>query len=297
MNAVEPQSIPLQQVSPTQSSEKISWIRRPSKKTVLGQLRATYDARTLIKFFALLTLRKTTNRTFLGWLWLPIRCLWPVAVSTIVMGSFLNVQSQHAPYIIYFLSGIIPWTLFALSISWVTRCLELSRGYIRRSYFPKLVLPIAYLAPALVDSTMLSIYFIGASFYYFYLGRYTPTLPDFSVFISAILSLVLGLSLGMLLSIPGARLRDIRFTLGFILGGVFALTPIAYTTSNIPSQWSWLIVYNPIGIAVQGCRAGLIGAPTPTTQQWIYAWCIALFLLFTALMIFIRNDQDISDDI
>lgn len=277
-------------------NDQIAWVRQPAAARLGGKLAEVWHARALILFFGRQALLKTVRRTVLGWLWLPLRGLVPTLVGSLVMGSFLGVQSPHAPYPLFLLAGIIPWLAFALTASWSVRCLELSGRYLRASAFPRLVLPLGFVAPALLDVLMFAATYLVLIVWYAAHGIHF-LVPDWSCVGALLLAFISGLGWGMLLSVPGARARDVRFTLGFVLSGLFALTPIAYPLSMVPANWQWLVSINPLAAIVEGFRGGLLGYAELSVLGWTLALCFGLLSLIAGLYMFNRSEPHLNDNI
>ena len=64
------------------------------------------------------------------------------------------------PYFLFFLCGIVAWTLFERSLFFITRSVERNRRLVTRVYFPRLILPVAAVAPGLVYLALLLVVLI-----------------------------------------------------------------------------------------------------------------------------------------
>ena len=86
-----------------------------------------WQYRRLLGFIGDRALRKMYRRTVLGWLWLFINPLFPLALRALVFGALLGVGSDGLPYFLFLLAGTVVWDLFAMSLMWGTRSLEMNR--------------------------------------------------------------------------------------------------------------------------------------------------------------------------
>ncbi len=242
-------------------SEEI-WIRRTSASDVIRALRDLYRYRRLIVFFGRQALLKFTRRTILGFLWLPIRCFAPYIGAAFVARAVLQIEGGAAPYLVFLFSGALPWTLFSTSAYWITRSLELNRRYIRSRHASILAYPAGFYSPALVNAGMIGALLVGLLVYH----RYAPTLASLASPLSWLLItgadamlLMQGATVGLLLCQLAMRTRDTRFTLGYALGALLLMTPIAYPVTAVSERWRWALENNPIAVAIETFRYGLLG--------------------------------------
>src|SRR4051794_17965008 len=75
--------------------------------------REVWQRRALIPFFWKRSLERRYLRTWLGWVWLPLRPAVETASRVFVFGGVLSVPTQHGiPYLVFFLAGQSAWGLF-----------------------------------------------------------------------------------------------------------------------------------------------------------------------------------------
>ena len=253
----------------------------------------------LVPYFANRAIRKSIDRTIIGWFWIPIRCLVPVLVTAIFFGSLLNVDSGEVPYFLFLLVGTTAWMLFVNSLMWVIRCLELNRNYVRKMYFPRIVLPIGYTAPALIDFgchlvvVTASIVFFGASGD----GWWFP--QSFSavllVLAAALMAITFGASIGAIFSLMASNARDFRFSAQFVTAMWFFFTPVAYPLSSIPVEWQFLGIVNPMAPIVEVFRMSITSSGAYPATGLSVSVASTLILFVAAVYIYVINDQRMSD--
>jgi ABC-type polysaccharide/polyol phosphate export permease len=71
------------------------------------------------------------------------------------------------------------------------------------------------------------------------------------------LELALGISIALWTSVLNARARDVRFTMAFVLGFWFFLTPIIYPLSKVPAAFQTIASLNPMTAPIEMVRIGL----------------------------------------
>jgi lipopolysaccharide transport system permease protein len=248
-------SLPVVPSEPARTASSEVWTIEPRRQGFRARVREVWTYRHLLKYFAARYLEKTYARTVLGKLWIPIRPLLPILVNTMVFGGLIGVSSGDTPYFLFFLVGTTSWQLFDQSMMWVTRSLELNRK----------LLPVASVSAALIEGLML-LGLVAVSVVWFAVrdGKcYLVLGPNLLLAAAAlVLSIGLALSIGLWTSVVGAYARDVRFTLRYILGFWFYLTPVIYPVTYIPENVRWIAALNPMAAIVETFKWGTLGIGT-----------------------------------
>ena len=100
-----------------------------------------YKYRELLKTSIKKELRGKYKASFLGVLWSFINPLLQVLVYAIVFPYML--RSTGDDYIIYLVTGIIPWTYFSTVVNECVVCIKANAGIIKKVYFPREILPLS----------------------------------------------------------------------------------------------------------------------------------------------------------
>ena len=199
------------------------------------------------------------------------------------------------------MAGMAAWTLFDRSLYWMTRSIELNRGLVSKLYFPRLLLPVAAVAPALVETAvyaaMLLIVTVGYVFIddTFYL-QITP-LHMLAVIGSLALSVSLAGAIALFTSVLGATTRDMRFTLSYITGFWFFLTPVIYPLSQVPERFQALAQVNPMTPVVELFKWGLLDGGHVTAGGLIWTACLIAVIATAGLWFFVRAENFAVDRI
>ena len=218
--------------------------------------------RRLLGFLSTRAVQKMYRRTVLGWVWLFINPLFPLALRALIFGGLIGVSSEGIPYFLFLVAGSIAWDTFASSLTWGTRGLEMNRHLVDQIYVPRALLPFGNTAPALLDFAMKLAVFAVAIGYYLaaddriYVRGGIPLL-----WAVAALGLVFALSsaLTFFTSVWGEGRRDMRFTLGQLLSIWYLLTPVLYPLSAVPERYRDWMLANPMAVVVETFKWGLFG--------------------------------------
>jgi lipopolysaccharide transport system permease protein len=274
-----------------------AWEITPHRGTVSEAIAASWRYRRLLGFFASRAIEKRYARTVLGRFWLLIRPLFPVVVAALVFGRLLGVGSEGRPYFLFFLVGSTLWSLFEGSLVWATRSLELNRKFLRRLYVPRLLLPVAMTAPAILDLGI-RIVLIALASSYFVLLEGTPMAPlgrmPFAL-VPLALAYLLALGIASFTSVIGASVRDVRFALAYVLNLVMFLSPVLYPLDVVPERYRWIAALNPLTGLLEAFRSCVLGTGAPSIGSLVYALVVVAVLLAFGLRFFVRAEAAALD--
>lgn len=274
-------------------------IIEPRAPGAISRVRELWVHRRLILFFGRRYIEKSYQRTWLGLAWVPLRPILDVGIRVLLFGSLLAVPSEGKPYLLFFIIGTTAWHLFDRTAYWATRSLELNRRLLTRMYVPRLAALVAAVAPTLLStalyaviSLIIALWFTVVDGFPLDLGLHTLGVP-----LGGALAALLGLSIGLWTSVPGARARDVRFTLSYVLNFWYFVTPVIYPLSGVPSAWRRVAELNPMTAPVELVKSGLLGTPAaPSISLWVTLGTIAV-VGGTGLVFFARAEAAALDSL
>jgi lipopolysaccharide transport system permease protein len=201
------------------------------------------------------------------------------------------MPSGNVPYPLLVMAGLLPWQLFANVLSSASGSLVSNTHLISKVYFPRLVVPLSAATVALVD-------FLIVAALYVVLGAWFNFWPDWHVIflpLFTLLALVAALGAGLWLTALTVRFRDFRFIVPFLLQlGVF-LSPVGFSTNNVPS-WRGLFSFNPMVAVIDGFRWCLLGAEVPLYTPGLLIGIAVSFALFVSgIWYFRRMERGFAD--
>jgi lipopolysaccharide transport system permease protein len=249
--------------------------------------------RWLLRFIGTRALQKMYRRTSLGWLWLVINPLFPLAIRVLIFGVLLGADSNGLPYFLFLLGGTVVWDGFASSLMRGTRALEMNRDLTELIYYPRALLPFGNIAPALLDLAIKVGVFVTALAYYVARdGRlYVRPGPEMLwALLALVVALVLALAISLFTSIWGETARDTRFALSQLMSIWYLLTPVLYPLSQVPEQYRAWLVFNPMAIVVETFKWGLFGVGEFQPRVFGFTAAAVLLLFFAGLLHFTRTE-------
>lgn len=283
-------------VSTDQAELGPGWVIEPRREGFVARMRDVWRYRRLLAFFAKKAFQKLYRRTLLGRSWIIIRPLFPLVVSGAVFGGVLQVGSEGVPYFLFLSMGTATWDLFNQATVWGTRSLEMNRAFLTRIYIPRLILPIATMTPAILNFVIhLAIALCAVGYYWVKTGHFYLTPLGFGwAALSVCMAMALALGIALWTSVPAMVVRDVRFTLTYILGFWLFLTPVLYPLPRT-GKYGWLLSLNPMAAVVGMFKHGMIGLEAPTMLDVGVAMLVIGVVLASGLWFFGRAETTAAD--
>jgi len=229
-------------------------------------------------------------QTALGASWAILQPLLTMVIFSVIFGQLAKLPSDGIPYPIFTYVALLPWQLFAFSLTNSSQSLVGSQNLVSKVYFPRLVIPIASVLPGLVDFAISFLVLIGMLIYY----QIPLTLRILSLPLFLALAVASALAVGLWLSALNVEYRDIRYIVPFMTLFWQYATPVAYSASLIPEKWRLLYGLNPMTGVVEGFRWALLGSGQVDGMVWV-SITIIIVILFTGLAYFRRMEATFAD--
>ncbi|MEQ1844956.1 MAG: ABC transporter permease [Nitrospira sp.] len=257
-------------------------------------LRNVYEYRSAINSMVRRELAVRYVGTIGGPLWVILQPLATVLVFWFVFSIGFKAQGpSKTSFILYFLSGYLPWLLFSEALSASIQSIVSNSHLVKKTIFPTEILPV--------------VHFVGASFTHLVLllcttaailahgGNLYVTYVQIVYYYGALACLVLGLA--WTLAALQVFHRDVGQVMGVVLNLWFWATPIVWTKEIMPQQYHWVINYNPIHYIVEGYRESLLyGLPIWHDIDATFSfWVMTIPVFLIGLQVFGRLKSEFAD--
>ena len=250
-----------------------------------------FQYRELLKTNVKKEIRGKYKGSFLGVIWSFLNPLLMVAVYAIVFPYLMRMQQDH--YLIYLITGVIPWVFFTSVVTTGCNCVWINGGIIKKVYFPREILPLSVVVAALINFLISCIIILlFAIFGGVGLSIYLIWLP-----IIAILQSILSLGLLLILSAINVYVRDIEYVVQFIMNLAFYATPIVYNISMIPEKFRWIIYLNPMAHFIDAYRAIFYYKTFPDLQSLLIIGIISFVVLIIGYCIFKKLEKGFAEEV
>jgi len=264
----------------------------PSRGIAKLGLSELWRYRDLAYFFVWRDIKVRYKQTMFGGAWAIIQPLVLMLVFTFVFGIVLNVETPPGvPKPLFYYTGLVPWTLFSAAFGGASASLTGNSSLVRKIYFPRLILPISAMGSSLLDFVIaLSFVFVMMFGYGIGVSWHVLWLPLFTL-----MALLTALTIGLLISALNARYRDVNYAVPYVLQVLLFVTPLMYSSIQIPEDVKPFYFLNPMAGVVEGFRWALIDAAPPPGPMTLVSAAIMLLLLVAGLYYFRNAERTIAD--
>ena len=262
----------------------------PSRWTSID-FRELWEYRELLYFLTWRDIKVRYKQTVLGAAWAILQPVFMMVVFSLFFGKLAKVPSDGIPYPVFAFCALLPWQLFAHSVSESSNSLVGNQNLITKVYFPRLVIPISAVLGGLVDFIIAFMVLVCLMLWYGIVpGWRIVMLPGF-VFLAVCTALAVGLWLSSL----SVQYRDVRYLINFILQFWLFATPVVYPSSIVPEKWRVLYGLNPMAGVVEGFRWALLGTTTTPGLMLLVSVAVVVVILCGGLYYFRRMEQQFAD--
>jgi lipopolysaccharide transport system permease protein len=254
------------------------------------ELRELWAHRELFSLLAWRDIKVRYQQTVLGAAWAILQPLLTATIFTVLFGKLARMPSEGEPYAIFSYSALLPWNFFNNAVTNGSNSLVGNANLITKVYFPRLVIPGAAVAAALMDFVIAAVLlfvmmpWFGAGF-----SLRLVMLP-----VLAVLTAVVALGTGLWAAALNVKYRDVRYALPFALQLWMYLTPVIYPVNIVPLRWRWMLELNPLTGIIEGFRDAVFGRPFDWAALGLSAG-IGLLLLAWSVTVFRRMEQEFAD--
>jgi lipopolysaccharide transport system permease protein len=246
----------------TDTSERVL-ILRPTAALSWQDFRDAWDYRELLLILALRDVQVRYKQASLGIAWALLQPLVQMLIFTVLFNRFAGIHGDSAvPYPVFCLAGVTVWSLFANGLSHASESLLASSNLVTKVYFPRVLLPLASILTAVVDSSIAGLLLLGLMVVMHVPFHATALLAVPIAGVAALFAAALGLWTSAL----NLQFRDVRHALPFFIQIMVYATPVFYPASLVPAKYAFLLSLNPMATVIEGFRAALFGTPIPLAR-------------------------------
>lgn len=253
-----------------------------------------YEYRELLKTNVKKDIRGKYKGSFLGILWSFLNPLLQVIVYAIVF-PYLMRGATIENYVVYLVTGIIPWSFFSTVVGVGTTVIKSNQGIIKKVYFPREILIISQVISGLVN------FFISCVIILLFCLGFGVGVSIHILFIPVIAIIQAILSLGILFitSSINVYIQDLEYIVSFLLNMAFYGTPIIYEISQFASAGTLLkfIELNPMTPIINTYRDVFLYHQWPNPSGLIYVAILGLFILVVGYLIFRKLEKGFAEQL
>lgn len=220
--------------------------------------RELWRYRELMVFLAWRDVAVRYKQTAVGIGWALIRPALTLAVF-VAFRRMVGVSQSAVPDPVLVLAAVLPWQFFSTALVETSNSLIGNTSLISKVYFPRLIIPVASVVTAFVDFAI-TLAMLAAVMVWF---GVTPTAALVTLPVFVALTALLSLGLGLLLGALTVAYRDFRYVVPFLVQLGLFVSPVAFTTADVPERWRAVYGLNPLVGIIDGFRWSILGGQTP----------------------------------
>lgn len=271
---------------------KIEYEIKPPKGLVSFNFPEIWRYRELLYVFAWRDIKVRYKQTILGVLWAIFQPLLTMLIFTVFFGRLAKVPSDGVPYPIFVYSGLLLWNYFSNALTNASDSLVVNESIVKKTYFPRLILPVSTTITPMIDFLFAIIVLIGLMIFY----HFTPSILGIILLpVLLFISLLSASGLGLFLSSVNAKYRDIRYVLPFFIQILMYVTPVIYSINLIPQRFQWLMYLNPMAGVITIARATLLNSSEVNWYGLGSSAVIGIILLMCGIAYFRKTERFFAD--
>ena len=278
--------------------------KKRKRESIMKNLKELYDYRQMIFSLVKKDLRGRYKGSALGFLWTFLNPLLQLVVYSIVFSTIFRNNIEK--FYLYLFIGLLPWMFFSSSLTVGSVSVISSKDMVKKIYFPREVLPIAYVTSSFVNMLLcflvvFIVMIIGGidpnSTFHWTVLLYLP--------IVMIVEYVLALGFAMLASALTVYFRDLEHILGIITMAWMYATPILYDVSMIQNilvekgmgNLMHLYMLNPMTPIIVAYHQILYYGQAPDLSTLLSAVVLGLFFLILGYLVFRKLQRGFAEEL
>ncbi|KJD42641.1 ABC transporter permease [Paenibacillus terrae] len=232
--------------------------------------------------------------SFMGVLWAFIHPMVSILVYWVVFQvGFKNVPIGDTPFILWLLTGMVPWLFFSESLSTATNSIIENNYLVKKIVFRVGLLPMVKILSAL----FVHVFFIFVLFIMFKIYNFEFTLYSIQVLYYLLATISLSLSISYVTATLAVFVKDVSQIVGVFIQLFFWLTPIFWNLNIVEAKYQFFFKLNPVFYIVEGYRDTFID------HKWfwehplntIYFWAIVIVAGTIGIKIFRKMKSHFAD--
>ena len=261
----------------------------------MGELRALWRARQLLRAFVWNDLRARYVGSSIGFFWTVVNPLLELATFTFVFHVLIGVKFHPSgdtqQYVLFLFCAMVTWNTFADGITRATTSIRTHAHLVRKINFPAIVLPAHVVLSAVVNQLFrLLILLLGMLLIGDGVSWHVLLLPPFLA-----LQACFTLGVGLVVSTLNVYFRDMGHWVEAALRIGMFVTPVVYPASAYPREFVLLLYPNPMAQYVGIAQGLLLNQHIPFVNSMLWAALTSLAALLLGVWVFAHNRRQFAD--
>ncbi len=237
-------------------------------------------------------LKSRYKGSILGFFWMFLNPLLQLMVYTIVFSTIMRMNIDK--FYLFMFVALVPWLFFSTCLSAGTTVVFSQQDMVKKIYFPREVLPIAFTLSQFVNMLLsFLVIFIVVIF-----SGIDIRLINF-LYLPVVMLIEFNLALGItfLVSALTVYFRDLEHILGIVSMAWMYLTPVIYPVDMVPDQFIKLFYLNPMTTVVIAYRDILYYGQAPRISTLLNAAIWSVVVLVVGKVSFSRLQRHFAEEL
>jgi lipopolysaccharide transport system permease protein len=261
------------------------------RRSVALDLRAFWEQRELLYFLTWRDVKLRYRQTAIGAAWVLVQPLLTLAVLSVVFGRFAAMQTGDVPYVLFALTGLLPWMFVSQTVAIGAGSLVADQSLLTRVYFPRLYLPLARIARGAFDLGVALLLLVPVMAW----SGVAPTARLVLLPLALLFAAAAALAVTLWLAPLNVRYRDIANTIPFLLQVWMFASPVIYPVHLVPEHLRLVYGLNPVAGVIEAFRGALL--PGPTDARLVTQGVVVVAVLLVAGLLFFRRAERTLADV
>lgn len=259
---------------------------------MINKFKELYAYREMIFSLVKRDLKGRYKGSALGFLWTFLNPLLQLAVYTLVFSTIM--RNGIKDYYLFLFVALVPWIFFSTSLSGGASCIWAQQEMVKKIYFPREVLPLAFVTSQFVNMLLSFVVIFGVLLFS---GHSINPVALLYLPIIMIVEYVLALGMAMLSSAITVYLRDVEYILGIVMMAWQFLTPVLYSIDQAPENLQWVFRINPMTPIITAYREILYYGRIPMLGTLINAIVVGVVMMLVGWAVFHRLQKHFVEEL
>ncbi len=254
-------------------------------------LDAFFTYRELLSELTKREIKSRYKQSVLGYAWVILNPFFQMLVMAFVFSHIMRIPVIGVPYTIYLYVGLLPWTLFASSLTSSVNALVNNASLITKIYFPREIFVLSTILAKIVDFALASIVLILFLFWF-----KIPLTINLLWFIPIfVIQQIFTYAVYLMISSFNLFYRDIQYVLNLGIIIWMYLTPVIYPVELIPQKYRLIFQINPMAVLVNAYRQIILSGSMPSIKSLAIAAIASCVLFGVSYWIFKKLEGVFAD--
>lgn len=258
----------------------------------MNMIKELYEYREMIYSLVRKELRGRYKGSALGFMWTFINPLLQLVVYTVVFSVIM--RNNIDKFYLYLFVALVPWIFFSSSLTGGSSSVIASQDMVKKIYFPREVLPIAYVTSAFVNMLFSFVIIFGVLL-----------VTGVGISLKALLYLPVVMLVEYVMALGGAMLtsaltvyfRDLEYILGIVSMAWMYMTPVLYSVDMVPKRLLPIFYLNPMTPVTIAYRDILYFKQIPEIGTLLHAFLLGIFVLVVGSIVFRKLQKGFVEEL